>query len=555
MLAIRTHVPREGLLRRPALRAAALAVALPLLLTACAADDTDEAGGDAAPETESTDAADAADEESSGPTIGGDLVVGVGALPPTLDPFITAPSPPRSFTVAPLFPHLTYVDGLAEGAPVVPGVAESWSEDDDLTWTFNIRPDLTFPNGEAMDANAVKFAIDWIKGPDSSSGIASRIGPIESAEVVDDLTLRVTLSERSTSLPRTMSMVALVPPQLFTETGKDPFFLKPVSGGYFLVDEFVPGESLRLVRNEDSVMGLANVDSVTFRVIVEDASRVAALLAGEVDIVTKVPTDQAARVDGSDGVSTLNHLEPRLYHTDLYSTEGALNDYRVRQALNLAVDSETLVSTVMGGYGVPERGQLHPPGIAGFCPDVEPIGFDLDRANQLMADAGVSGLNLSYVSSQGFLANDSLLAQAIAEMLMKLDAVDSVEVEVLEFSNYLDVFYRRVEELPDMFAWGMSSASTLDGADNFSRFTSYADRSLGFASDTFDSIYARYRSTPDGDPQKQDDACRMAEILREDAPVLFGLYMPDIWGYSDAVSGFQVSLGGNPTWQTFSLER
>jgi peptide/nickel transport system substrate-binding protein len=541
---------RESRSRSSAFRTLALAMAFPLLLGACAGQTDEPAASPGTPAPAPTE-----NEAETGPAVGGDLVVALGALSPTLDPFITAPSPPRSFTVAPLYPHLTYVDGLAAGAPVIPGVAESWTEDDDLTWTFKIRSGLTFPNGEAMDAGAVKFAVDWIKGPDSGSGIASRIGPIDSVEVVDALTLKVNLTRRSTSLPRTMSLVALVPPQLFTATGKDAFFLKPESGGYFRVENFTPGESLRLVRNDDSVMGVPLLDSVTFRVIVEDSSRVAALLAGEVDVITKVPTDQAARVDGGEGVSVLNHLEPRLYHTDLYSTEGPLRDFRVRQALNLAVDSETLVNTVMGGYGVPELGQLHPPGIAGHCDTVNPIGFDLARANQLMADAGVSGLTFTYVSSQGFLANDALLAQAIAEMLMKLDAVDLVEVKVLEFSNYLDIFFRRVDDLPDMFAWGMSAASTLDGADNFSRFTTTADRSLGYSSDTFDSIYSRYTATPEGDPAKQVDACRMAEILREDAPVLFGLYMPDLWGYSDDVSGFQVSLGGNPTWHTFSLER
>lgn len=536
--------------RGTAFRVLALAVALPLVLAACSGQSDAPVTAPSAPAP-----APSGDAPDTGPKVGGDLVVAVGALSPTLDPFITAPSPPRSFTVAPLYPHLTYVDGIADGAPVIPGVAESWTEDDALTWTFKLRPDLKFPNGEPMDASAVKFAVDWIKGPDSGSGIASRIGPVESVEVVDAVTLRVNLTRRSTSLPRTMSLVALVPPDLFTATGKDAYFLKPESGGYFRVDSFVPGESLRLVRNDDSVVGVPFLDSITFRVIVENSSRVAALLAGEVDVITKVPTDQAARIGAGAGVSVLNHLEPRLYHTDLYSTEGPLRDFRVRQALNLAVDSETLVSAVMGGYGVSELGQLHPPGIAGHCDSVGPIGFDLARANQLMADAGVSGLTFTYVSSQGFLANDVLLAQAIAEMLMKLDAVDLVEVKVLEFSNYLDIFFRRVDDLPDMFAWGMSAASTLDGADNFSRFTTTADRSLGFSSDTFDSIYARYTATPEGDAAKQTDACRMAEILREDAPVLFGLYMPDLWGYSDDVSGFKVSLGGNPLWHTFSLER
>ena len=527
--------------RRPAV---AIAAALMLLLTACGGSDSagsDSAGSDSETISESAS--------------GGDLMVGLGALPPTLSPFITQPTPPRSFTVNSMYSFLTKLDSFAPGAPVLPSMATEWNQDTDTEWTFMLQPGLAFPNGEPLDAAAVKFAVDYVLDPANESGIASAMGPVSSATVVDETTVKFGLSAPEFDLPRYLTILPLVPPVDFAARGDDAFFSDPVAGGIWKVRSYTAGEELVLEANPGSLVGEPMLDSVTFQVIVEDAARVSALRSGAVDVITKVPTDQVPALESADfQVVSIN--EARMYHGDLYKSEGPLNDVRVRQALNYALDTQSLVDNVMSGFGLDEQGQLSPNTVSGSCPTSTAYPYDLAKANELMSEAGMTGLDLTIGSSQGFLINDSLLAQAIAAQLEQLDAVNSVTVEVMEFSNYLDVFYSKAEA-QDMFMWGMSSAPGLDMTRNLGRFTTdRSDRNpAGYENPEYNALYEQLIATPPSDPAREDLACQLSEIVKDDALVLFGLYTPDIWALSPDVRNLQVDPNGNPAWLEVSVER
>lgn len=513
---------------------AAVTVALTLLLAAC--------GGDSGSDSDSGPAGE-----------GGDLTVGIGALPPTLSPFITQPTPPRSYTVNSMYSFLTTLDSFDDGAPVGPSIATEWSQDSDVQWTFKLQPDLEFPNGEPLDAEAVKFAVDYVLDPANEAGISSAIGPIDSATVVDPTTIQFNLSSPEFELPRYLTILPLVPPKDFTERGADEFFNDPVATGMWKVGDYTPNEELTLVKNPDSLSGEPKLDSVTFRVIAEDAARVSALRTGAVDIITKVPTDQVESLESS-GQEIISINEARMYLGDLFKPSGPLNDARVRQALNYALDTESLVENVMGGFGLDEQGQLSPDTVSGSCAESTPYPHDLDRANELMSEAGVSGLDLTIGSSQGFLINDSLLAQAIGAQLEELDAVDTVEVETMEYSNYLDVFYGNAPA-QDMFMWGMSSAPGLDMTRNLGRFTTdHSDRNPGgYQNPEYDQLYEELISTPPDDPRRADLACELSEIVKDDALVLFGFYTPDIWATVPDVRGLRIDANGNPAWADLGL--
>jgi peptide/nickel transport system substrate-binding protein len=517
-----------------------LAVSAALLLSACSGGS----GGSSSKES------------SSGPVAdGGDLVVGVGALPPTLSPYITQPTPPRSFTVTPMYSYLTTVDAIAAGAPIKPSVASSWEQTNPTTWKFTLRPGLTFSNGEALDATAVKAAADYTLDKKNAAGITAAIGPIASVDAVNATTVVFNLKTAEYDMPRLLTILPLVPPRDFATRGADAFFANPIASGYFKLDHFTPGQELKLVKNPASVMGTTHISSVTFKVIAEDGARISALKTGAVQMITKVPTDQVKSLQAAK-LDILSLNEARLYMTDLYKASGPLNDVRVRQALNYALDTKSLVANVMGGYGLDEQGQLSPPSVAGYCKTVTSYPYDLKKANQLMTEAGVSHLNLTFGTSQGFLLNDSLLAQAIAAQLEKLDAVDTVKVETMEFSNYLDVFNGK-KPAQDMFAWGMSSAPGLDITRNLARFTTtHSDRNPGnYSNPTLDKLYDQLVATPPTDPKRNDLDCQISQLIKDQALVLYGFYTPDIWGTTSVVKDFKVDANGNPRWLEMSISK
>jgi peptide/nickel transport system substrate-binding protein len=477
---------------------------------------------------------------------GADIVVGVGALTPDLDAF-SATSPPRSFLAYPVWSLMTRVDTLGEEAEVVPGVAESWERVDDLTWTFTLQPDLEFPNGEPVDADAVVYSIDFMLDPANEAGIAGKLGIIESVEVLDDLTVQVNMNQPEAILPRLMGAMPIVPPELHAE---DPvgFTLDPIGTGAFMVEEFVPDERLVLVPNPHSSQGEALPGSVTFRVIPEDAARMAALRAGDVDIVTKVPIDSIGALE-SDGFEIYDAVEPRTYVLDLYTDEGPLNDKRVRQAIAMSLDLDGLVEGIMGGRGLVGEGQLAPEFMSGYCPEVERWPFDLEAADALLDEAGVSGLELQFQTSQGFLLNDSLMAQAIGDMIEKLDAVESVEIVPMEFSNYLDVYYGEAERA-DIFAWGMSSSPFVDASVQLERFvTDYPQHNIGYSNSEYDALFEDLRAAEEGTPERQEAFCSLSEIFREDVPQVAVMTLPDVWAASSEIEDFDIDQAGNPAWE------
>lgn len=550
---------RQGSRRRSGWVGALIAV-LALVAGACgsggSADDAgssesaaDAGSGGATPSESAEDRGQAGDEPTESGQ-GGDITVALGAMNPDLDAF-SATSPPRSFLTYPVYSLMTFVDTLGDEAEIRPGVAESWERVDELVWEFTLREGLEFPNGEPVDSEAVIYSFEWMLDPENEASVRGKLGIVDAVEAVDDTTIRITMGAPEAILPRLLGAMPIVPPVLHEEQGHDAFMVEPVGTGWFMVEEFVPSERLVLVPNPDSGMGEAAPASITFVVIPEDAARVAALRAGDVDIITKVPIDQIEAVEG-EGFQIVNQTEPRTYVVDLYTDEGPLADPRVRQALNHAIDQEALLEGIMGGNGLAAQGQLPPPFLVGFCDEVEPYGFDLERANELMAEAGVSGLQLRFQSSSGFLLNDALMSQAIGQMIEELDAVESVEIESMEFANYLDVFYGEAERA-DLFAWGMSSSPFVDASVMLERFvTDYPQHNLGYSNPEYDAAFEALRAAEDGSPEREAASCELSSILREDAPHIPVLHLPDIWAHSGAIEGFSVDQAGNPAWQLVS---
>lgn len=548
-------------------RVLALLAALALVATACNSEGEDVAVGpseaddeiteesteessdgdsEAEPDEEPSDEAPAPEQpEESG--AGGDIIVGVGAINPDLDAF-SATSPPRSFYTYPVYSLMTRVDTLAEEPEVMPGVAESWERLDDLTWEFTLREDLTFPNGEPVDATAVEYSINFMLDPENEAGIRGKLSIIDSVEVIDDFTVQINMNAPEAILPRLLGAQPIVPPELHAEIGAEEFNLNPIGTGPFMVEEFVPGERLVLVPNPDSGQGEAAPSSVTFELIPEDAARVAALQAEDVHIITKVPIDSIGSLEG-DGLSVLEEVEPRTYVVDMFTEDGLLSDQVVRTAFAHAIDQETLIEGIMGGQGEAVDGQLAPTFLSGHCEDVEQYDYDPALADQMLADAGYSGLELTYQTSQGFLLNDSLLAQAIASQIESLEAVDSVEIEVMEFSQFLEVYYIEAPRA-DLYAWGMSSSPFVDASVQYERFvTDYPQHNLGYSNPDYDAAWDRLRQADTDTPERQEAFCDLATILKEDAPQLMVMAMPDIWATAPEVEGFIVDQAGNPAWQ------
>lgn len=490
------------------------------------------------------------------PTRGGSLTVGLAAIPPQLDAF-TTPANPRSFFIRAVYSTLvqTTMAAGSDGKVTVtdqPYVAESWTQTDPNTWEFTLKQGLTFPNGEPLDSSAVKFSFDYVMDEENNKDLSGRFGAIDHVEAPDSQTFRVVTKSPTPLLPRTMAMLPIVAPKAFQEMGEEAYWANPVGTGSWKVETFQPQERVVLVPNEHAIAPQPLLDRLTFEVIPEPAARVAALRAGDVDAINLVSPDDTDPLRNA-GFNIVAQVEPSTYLVDLLQPSGPLSDVRVRQAINYAVDKQSIIDNVMRGLGAVSQGQLIPDYVTGFCSDVKAYEYDPEKAKQLLADAGVEPgqLKLRFQSSQGFFLNDNVMAQAIQEMLGKVGI--EVELDVMEFSNYLDVYYGDAPRA-DLFGWRPSATPLLDVSVQAARFTStYSTHNIGYSNPEYDRLVKEAASAPLGSAERQEGYCQAAKLLRDEAPVLFVVHTPDIWALSDKVEGFELPGDANPLFEKLSV--
>jgi peptide/nickel transport system substrate-binding protein len=285
-----------------------------------------------------------------------------------------------------VFDRLVSLDSNME---VVPELAKSWDiSDDGLTYTFYLEDGVTFHDGTPFNADAVKFSFERLIDPETGSGFFGDYEMINSVEVIDDSTVQFTLDYAHAPFLRRLAMTeaGIVSPSAVEELGPD-FSSHPVGAGPFKVDEWVSGERLVLVRNEDYWRELPKLERVNFSFIAEEQARIAALLAGDVDFDTVVPPSLLSMVEADPNMVV--ERGPSLFPEWVaFNVEKPpFDDVLVRRAVGYAIDVDTIIEEIFLGVGVRST-QPVAPGVFGYDDTIQPIPFDPDMARDLLAQAG-----------------------------------------------------------------------------------------------------------------------------------------------------------------------
>ena len=273
------------------------------------------------------------------------LTLGVTLEPPHLDPTAGAAAAIDEIVYANVFEGLTRID---ESGTVRPQLATGWTiAADGRSYTFTLKPGVKFHDGVALTAAEVKFSFDRARAPDSVNAQKGLFAAIERVEVVDPLTVRLTLSRPEGALLFNLAWgdAAIVAPAS-AATNKT----NPVGTGPFRFQRWVTGDRVELVRAD----ARARLSAATFKFIADPAAQVAALLAGDIDALPNAAAPEALKQLSAD----------RRFEVAVGTTEGetilAINnarrpfdDLRVRQALSHAVDRQAIIDGAMFGYGTP----------------------------------------------------------------------------------------------------------------------------------------------------------------------------------------------------------
>ncbi|QFQ87517.1 ABC transporter substrate-binding protein [Paracoccus kondratievae] len=316
------------------------------------------------------------------------ITLGMVLEPPNLDPTGGAAAAIDEVVYANVFEGLTRI---APDGSVQPGLAESWDSSDGKTYTFHLRPGVTFHDGSAFDAQDVIFSLDRARADDSTNAQKVLFEGIETVEAVDPLTVRVTLKSPDGGFPFKMAWGDAV---MVDEASIKDIATQPVGTGPFRFGEWKQGDHVRLDAFDGYWGQKPALKSATFRFIGDPTAAFAALMAGDIDsfpiypapeTLSQLEADPRFRIltgtTEGETILAMNHKNP------------ALADIRVRQAIAHAINRQEIIDGAMFGYGTP-IGTHFAPHHPDYVDLTAKSQYDPEQSKKLLAEAGTGDLTL-----------------------------------------------------------------------------------------------------------------------------------------------------------------
>jgi peptide/nickel transport system substrate-binding protein len=268
-------------------------------------------------------------------------------------------------------------------------LAESWEMSEDIkSVTFRLRRGVKFHDGSELTAEDVKFTLDRIKGPSFKSRLAYTLKDLDRVEIVDKYTVICHLKKPTVGFLRNLVRAGgIIPKKVVERVGNKAFANHPIGTGPFKFAEWVKDSHVTFEAFDDYWDGRPKIDRLIFRVIPEASTRVAALLAGEVDVISGITPDQVKSIKKAKNC-TLEPVGGLFINFLLLNTlKPPFDNVKVRQAVNYAMDVDSIVKHVYGGYATRLRG-LYGDKLFSYDPKSWVYPHDVEKAKKLLAEGG-----------------------------------------------------------------------------------------------------------------------------------------------------------------------
>lgn len=395
-----------------------------------------------------------------------------------------------------IFEALVATSGKSE---MQPGLATGWKLTADPTvWELSLREGVRFQDGTPFTAEDAAFSLKRATVVPNAPGTVGRyVRDLVEVAVTGPHSLRIRTPEAQPNLPNNLSNIPIVQARIGLAAEPRDFNngRHAIGTGPYRFAAWEPGSQVKLAANPDYWGGKPAWPEVTFRTLPNNGARVAALLSGDVDLITAVPTVDVPRLRGDARfalwetvsnrdvfwtIDSSREQTPHVTARDGSPIANPFRDVRVRQAVMLAINRRLIVERVMEGLAVPAT-HLVPPGMAGHDPSIALPEADPARARALLAEAGYpNGFKLTIHSTAGRYPNDQQQAEAVAQMLSRVGI--QTEVATLPVAIFF-VNARKHAFTFNIVSWGFSTGDTYllvretlhsAGAENYGRYANPA---------------------------------------------------------------------------------
>jgi peptide/nickel transport system substrate-binding protein len=411
-----------------------------------------------------------------------------------------------------------------------PLLAESWEIlDDDVTWQFKLREGVSFTNGEAFNADVVKFSIERIMREDNENSAALTLftDVIGSVDVVDESTVNIVTNAPFPDLLDLLVSAYMVPPEL---VDTEEFATEGVGTGAYMVESWTIGEAIVLVKNPDYWGDEPYFDSVSFRPVPDPSVRSTELRVGEADVIVQVPLEELGRLE-EPNIEVIRVASTQSMRIHLNAGEPPFDDARVRQAMNYAIDRALILETLLEGAGQLMNSPSGPD-ILGYDPSVEVYPYDPDMARQLLADAGYGdGVDITIQFTDGRYVRDRAIGEVITAQLGEVGI--NVNANFSEFSQWLQLFNQDGNGF--MVIAQEDNVNTLM-APNFAS-TSESFKRYGYGNPDVDALITEAAS--ELDPERRLELyAELNQLLHDDVPWVYMWNPEDIYAVAADLTGF-----------------
>lgn len=422
----------------------------------------------------STNSNQSAEQEASANegTTGGTLNVVRLSDATSLDPHFITDVPSANINYQKVYEGLVKPD---ENFVLQPSLAKEWEIIDDTTWEFKLNEGVTFHDGEPFNAEAVKATFDRLLDPATGSPQREKFAMINEVKVIDPYTVQLLLDYPYAPL---LSILAsqeggIMSPKVLAE---DPESLKkkPVGTGPFVFENWKSGQEISLVRNEEYWGDKPNIQRVVFKVVPEDATRLAMIETGEAHINDQVPVTEIERIDASDTMDLVRTEGLAVEYLGFNTAKAPLDDVRVRKAISHAIERESIISGVYNNAGTLANSAMSPK-VFGHSENTKPAEYDLNEAKALLKEAGAENLEISLLTSD---RKERINMAEVIQSQLKGIGVD-VKIQVVEYGTFIEMTNNGEHQ---MFISGWGNAT---GDGDYNQYNLFHSISHGPAGNSF----------------------------------------------------------------------
>ena len=315
-------------------------------------------------------------------------------------------------------------------------------DNDGLEWRFSLREGVVFHDGTMMTADDVLYSFGRLLDPANE---ASNFGQdlqrfVSGIEATGPMEVTITTHNLDPLLPlRVASYWASIVPAASTEAMDEASRMSvPLGAGPYSIVEFVAGDRMVLERHDAYWGGTPAASEIVLRFITEDATRIAALQAGDVDLITQVPVDQIDSLRAAGGFTVSSAVTNNHMAVNFNTVKGPTADVNIRRAMSLAIDRDLIVQELWQGLSTVPPDYMFP-GAFGHDPEFPGFAYDPEAARELVANSDYDGTPINFQATAGYYANTDVIMPVMAQMWQDIGL--NINYEPMEGSAFLDLYF------------------------------------------------------------------------------------------------------------------